>query len=67
DRRALQASGVGVSSEQADDVLVQAVAAAAATRDPGLRPALEALRDGDPSLRVRDAAARALASASPSS
>ncbi len=67
DRRALQASGVGVSSEQADEVLVQAVAAAAATRDPGLRPALEALRDGDPSLKVRDAAARALASASPSS
>jgi HEAT repeat protein len=67
DRHALQAAGEGVSSEQADEVLVQAVAAAAATRDPGLRPALEALRDGDPSLKVRDAAARALASASPSS
>lgn len=66
DRRALQEGVEGVSAEQADEVLEQAAAAAAATRAPALRPALEGLRDHDPSLKVRDAAARALASPPPS-
>ena len=68
DRSALKktagASGegaLGVSDEQAEEVLLQAVAAAAASGESALRPPLEALRDHDPSLKVRDAAARALA------
>jgi HEAT repeat protein len=69
DRAALQkvqlSGGAGserVSGEQVEEILIQAVAAAGASGDPGLRPALEALRDADPSLKVRDAAQRALGS-----
>jgi hypothetical protein len=69
DRAALQkvqvsggAGAEGVSVEQAEEILIQAIAVAGASGDPGLRPALEALRDSDPSLKVRDAAKRALAS-----
>lgn len=49
--------------EQADAVLIEAVSVAGASGDPAFRPALEGLRDRDPSLKVRDAASRALASA----
>jgi HEAT repeat protein len=50
----------GLTPDQADDVVLQAVAAAAALRDPSLRPALERLRDADPSLKAREAARLAL-------
>ncbi len=69
DRAALQkvqvsdGSGIeGVSDEQAEEILIQAIVVAGAGYDPALRTALEGLRDTDPSLRVRDAAQRALAS-----
>jgi len=62
DRQALQKAGDAVSGEQADEVIVEAVAAASALGDPALRTALEALRDNDPSLKVREAAAQALTS-----
>ena len=42
---------------------LSAIPAAAAQRDPALRAALEALRDKDPSLKVREAAHEALAAA----
>jgi hypothetical protein len=44
---------------------MQAVAAAARLSDAALRASLGRLREGDPSLRVRDAARRALSGASP--
>ncbi len=56
------AAAVGVSDEQAEEILVEAAGVAGVSRDPALRAALEALRDRDPSLKVRDAAQRALAS-----
>jgi HEAT repeat protein len=46
--------------DQLEDVMLQAVAAAASLPQPGLRDALESLRERDPSLRVREAAGRAL-------
>ena len=50
----------GLTPEQADDAVLQAVAAAAALGDPSLRPLLERLRDSDPNLKVREAARLAL-------
>jgi len=50
----------GMTEDQQVDALVQAVAAAAVVPDPGLRAAVERLRDGDPSLKVREAARAAL-------
>jgi HEAT repeat protein len=46
--------------EQREDVILQAVAAAGTPVDPSLVPLLEALRDGDPNLKVREAARAAL-------
>jgi HEAT repeat protein len=59
----------GMTEEQRVDALLQAIEAAAVVPDPRLRAATEALRDGDPSLKVREAARAALEgrpSASPS-
>jgi HEAT repeat protein len=53
--------------EQREEVILQAVAAAAVIPDPALRSNLEKLRDGDPSLKVREAARRALGGKSPGS
>lgn len=50
----------GLTPDQADDVVLQAVAAAAALGDASLRPQLERLRDSDSSLKVREAARLAL-------
>jgi hypothetical protein len=49
-----------LTPDQADDAVLQAVAAAGALQDASLRPALERLRAADPSLRVREAARMAL-------
>lgn len=59
DRTAL-ASVPDLSPDQANDVVLQAVTAAAWLRDPSFRPALERLRDSDPDLKVREAARIAL-------
>jgi HEAT repeat protein len=59
DRSALAAIP-DLSPDQADDVVLQAVTAAAALQDPSLRPALGRLRDADPNLKVREAARLAL-------
>ncbi len=57
-----QLAGVpGLTREQADAAVEQAVAAAALVRDPELRASLERVRDGDPSLKARAAAQKALA------
>lgn len=50
----------GLTPDQADEVVLQAVAAAAALEDPSLRPALERVRDSDPSLKAREGARLAL-------
>jgi HEAT repeat protein len=50
----------GLTPDQADDVVLQAVAAAAALGEPSLKPQLERLRDSDPNLKVREAARLAL-------
>jgi HEAT repeat protein len=50
-----------LSAAQQDEAVMGAVQAAARLSDPGLRARLEALRDGDPNLRVREAARLALA------
>jgi HEAT repeat protein len=50
----------GMSEEQRVETLLQAIEAAAVVPDPALRSALERLRDGDASLRVREAARVAL-------
>lgn len=50
----------GVSGEQREDAMLEAIRVAPVVPDPALRPALERLRAGDPSPLVRDAAARAL-------
>jgi HEAT repeat protein len=54
----------GLSGEQREDAILQAVAAAAAIRQPETRAVLERLRDSDPNLKVREAARRALEPAS---
>ena len=62
DRPAL-ARTEGVTPEQAEAATLSAIPAAAAQRDASFRTALEALRDKDPSLKVREAAREALAAA----
>ena len=51
----------GLTAEQQEEAVLQAVGAAAALSDPALRAAVERLQQGDPSLRVREAARAALA------
>lgn len=53
----------GMNEEQRVDTLLQAVEAASVVPDPRLRAPLEALRDRDASLKVREAARAALARA----
>jgi len=48
-------------AEVRETLLINAIKAAAAFRHPDLRAPLEALKDRDPSLRVRDLATKALA------
>jgi len=50
----------GMTEEQRGDTVLQAIEAAAVVPDPRLRPPLEALRDRDASLKVREAARVAL-------
>jgi HEAT repeat protein len=50
-----------LSPEQRDDAVMEAVRASASLRDAQLRAALERAREGDPSLKVREAARLALA------
>lgn len=58
-----QLAGVpDLTPDQANDVVMEAVRGAALHGDASLRPALERLRDGDPDLKVREAARTALAS-----
>jgi HEAT repeat protein len=54
------ASVPDLTPDQADEVVLQAVAAAAALGDASLRAPLERLRDSDPHLKVREAARVAL-------
>ncbi len=49
-----------LSAEQREEAVLQAVAAAAGIPGPEVRAALERLRDGDPNLKVREAARRSL-------
>jgi HEAT repeat protein len=49
-----------LSAEQREEAVLQAVTAAAGLPRPEVRAALEKLRDGDPNLKVREAARRAL-------
>jgi HEAT repeat protein len=49
-----------LTPEQADEVVLQAIGAAAALGDASLRPPLERLRDSDPNLKAREAARVAL-------
>lgn len=58
--RSRLASVPDLTPDQADDVVLQAVAAAAALADPSLWPALTRLRESDPNLKVREAARIAL-------
>jgi HEAT repeat protein len=51
----------GLTPEQREEAILQAVAAAAVLPSPALRSALERLRDTDENLKVREAARRALA------
>ncbi len=62
DRR-LRETGLpdGLTPEQREEAILQAVAVAALLPNPALRSALERLRDGDENLKVREAARRALA------
>lgn len=50
----------GLTSAQADEVLLQAVQVARAVRTPEVRGALERLRDSDPALNVRESARKSL-------
>lgn len=61
--RAHLAGVEGLTPEQREEAILQAVAAAGAVHDPALGAALQRLRDGDPNLKVREAARRALADA----
>jgi HEAT repeat protein len=56
----------GLRPEQKEDVLLQAVAVAQALADPVVPEALRRLRDSDPSLKVREAARKALENRDPS-
>ena len=62
--RAHLATVEGLTPEQREDAILQAVAAAAALRQPETRAALERLRESDPNLKVREAARQALTPAS---
>ena len=55
-----------LTTEQREEALLQAVMAAAPFPAPEVREALERLRDGDPNLKVRDAARRVLEGVRPS-
>jgi HEAT repeat protein len=58
--RAHLATIADLTPDQREDAVEQAAAAAASVDDPALRRALEALRDNDPSPKVKEAARRAL-------
>jgi hypothetical protein len=58
--RAHMAGVAGLTGEQREDALLEAVRAARAVPDEGLRAALQRLRGSDPSLQVREAAAASL-------
>jgi HEAT repeat protein len=66
DRARLEQVGE-MTEDQRGDALLQAVEAAAVVPDPRLRGALVALRDGDKSLKVREAARAALEGRTPPS
>src|SRR6266446_2434826 len=53
----------GSTAEQREQVILEAVAAAASLPSPELRDALKHLREGDASLKVREAARKALEAA----
>jgi HEAT repeat protein len=61
DREHLKAAGLG--PESCEETLLQGVAVAPALKDDGVKKALEKLRDSDPSLKVREAARKALSAA----
>jgi HEAT repeat protein len=50
----------GITPDQTEDAILQAVAASATFPGPELRAALERLRESDPNLKVREAARQAL-------
>jgi HEAT repeat protein len=52
-----------LTAEQREDAVLQAVTAAASLQGPDVRAALERLRDGDPNLKIREAARLALEAA----
>jgi HEAT repeat protein len=52
-----------LTAEQREDAVLQAVTAAGSLPGPDVRAALERLRDGDPNLKVREAARHALGAA----
>jgi HEAT repeat protein len=55
----------GLGPEQREDVLLQAIAVAPAVKEASVQEALARLREGDPSLKVREAARKALAAGGP--
>jgi HEAT repeat protein len=59
--RAHLATIADLTPEQREEAIEQAAAAAGPVPDPGLRRALEGLREADPSPKVKEAARRALA------
>jgi HEAT repeat protein len=61
--RAHLAGVPGITPEQQEDALLEAITAAGTCGDAALRPALQALKAGDRNLKVREAARRALAGA----
>lgn len=63
--RAELAEVPGLTDEQRTEAMVQAVGAAAALHDARLDEAIRRLRDGDPDLKVRQAAHAATAGAKP--
>ena len=63
--RAHLASVAGLSSEQAEEAVLQAVAASVKLPGADLQAALTRLRDSDPSLKVRAAAQEAVAARKP--
>ncbi len=58
--RAHMGTVAGLTDEQREEALLEAVRVAPAVPDPELRAALQRLRSGDPSLQVREGAAAAL-------
>jgi HEAT repeat protein len=58
--RAHMAAVEGLTAEQREQAMLQAVEAAASVSGPALRAPLERLRAGDPNLKVREAARAAL-------